>query len=298
MSTECNATPIVFQGHGRREVTASFDGGRLSSDGGALLLREADNVFGVTGRLAGCFSDHRDPGRREHELDCLVAQRVMAIALGYEDLNDHDQLRDDSVLALAVGRGDITGADRVRDRDRGHPLASSSTLNRLELGVPDKAAGDRCKRISADPAEIDRLMVALFLEAHGTAPGEIVLDLDATDDPLHGAQEGRHFHAYYDCHCYLPLYVTCGEHVLCCRLRPSNVDASEGALDELVRIVAQIREAWPDVRILARGIRASAARRSWPGARTAGWTTCSASPATRGSSGGSRARCGARGAAA
>ena len=130
MSTECNGTPIVFQVHGRREVTASFDGGRLSSDGGALLLREADNVFGVTGRLAGCFSDHRDPERSEHELDCLVAQRVMAIALGYEDLNDHDQLRDDSVLALAVGRGDITGADRVRERDRGHPLASSSSASR------------------------------------------------------------------------------------------------------------------------------------------------------------------------
>ena len=253
MSTECNGTPIVFQVHGRREVTASFDGGRLSSDGGALLLREADNVFGVTGRLAGCFSDHRDSERSEHELDCLVAQRVMAIALGYEDLNDHDQLRDDSVLALAVGRGDITGADRVRERDRGHPLASSSTLNRLELGIPDRAAGDRYKRISADPAAIDRLLVALFLEAHGTAPEEIVLDFDATDDPLHGAQEGRHFHAYYDCHCYLPLYVTCGEHVLCCRLRPSNIDASEGALDELVRIVAQIREAWPEVRILVRG---------------------------------------------
>lgn len=143
MSTECNGKPIAFQGHCRRDLTARFDGGRLSSDGGALPLREADNVFGVTDRLVGCFSDHRDPVRREHALACLVAQRVMAIALwvGYEDLNDHDQLRNDSVLELAVGRGDVTGADRVRDH--GHPLASSSTLNRLELGIPDEAAGDR-----------------------------------------------------------------------------------------------------------------------------------------------------------
>ena len=147
MSTECNGKPIVFQGHHRREITASFDGGRLSSCSDALLLREADNVFGVTGLLAGCFSDHRAPEPSEHGLDCLFAQRVMAIALGYEDLNDHNQLRDDSVLALTVGRVEITGADRVRDR--GHPLASSSTLNRLEFGIPDKAASDRYKDSTA-----------------------------------------------------------------------------------------------------------------------------------------------------
>ncbi len=253
MPTECTKREVVFQGHGRRGVTAQFDGGRLSSDGGAVLLREADGVLDVTRRLAGCFTDHRSPERREHTLSCLVAQRVMGIALGYEDLNDHDQLRDDSVLALAVGRDDLTGAERVRERDRGHPLASSSTLNRLELGTPAEAGGHRYKRIVADPDAIDRLMVALFVESHDTVPGKIVLDIDATDDPLHGHQEGRFFHGYYDCYCYLPLYITCGDHVLCSRLRSSNIDASSGSVTELTRIVGQIRASWPTTRILVRG---------------------------------------------
>ena len=253
MQTQCNSARMVFQGHGRREVVADFDGGRLSSDGGALLLREADGVFGVTRRLAECLTDHRDPARTEHGLPGMVAQRVMGIALGYEDVNDHDRLRDDSVLALAVGRDDVTGADRRRERDRGHPLAGSSTLNRMELGTPDEAGADRYKRIIADEGAVDRLMVDLFLEAHAGAPEEIVLDLDATDDPLHGGQEGRFFHGYYGHYCYLPLYITCGDHVLCSRLRTADIDASEGALDEVIRIVGQIREAWPDTRILLRG---------------------------------------------
>ena len=174
-----------------------------------------------------------------------MAQRVIGIALGYEDLNDHDQLRDDSVPALAVGRDDLTGAGRVRACDRGHPLASSSTLNRLELGIPDEAKSHRYKRIVADADAIDRLMVALFLEAHDTAPGEIVLDIDATDDPLHGHQEGRFFHGYDDCYCYLPLSITCGDHILCSRLRRSNIDASSGPVTELARIIEQIRASWP-----------------------------------------------------
>ena len=253
MQTDRTPQDLEFEGLGRRQVVGRFDGGRMTSDGGALLLREADRLFNVTGRLSACFVDYRDPERTEHPLRTLVAQRVMALALGYEDLNDHDRLRDDTALALACGCVDVTGAKRVRERDRGHALAASSTLNRLELGTPDAAATDRYKRIVADPEAIDRLMVDLFLEAHATPPREIVLDIDATDDPLHGQQEGRFFHGYYGHYCYLPLYITCGEHVLCCRLRPANIDASHGSVEELMRIVAQIRAAWPGTRIVLRG---------------------------------------------
>ncbi len=253
MHTQCNSPDIEFNRHGRREVTAAFDGGRMSSDGGALLLREADRVADVTRRLAECLTDYRDQDRIEHGLRELVAQRVMAIALGYEDVNDHDRLRDDSVLALAVGRDDITGADRPRERDRGHPLAGSSTLNRLELGTPEAAETDRYRRIVADGAAIERLMVDLFLDAHEVPPGEIVLDVDATDDPLHGAQEGRFFHGYYRHYCYLPLYVTCGDHVLLARLRPANIDASEGSVEALAEIVERIRSRWPETAIIVRG---------------------------------------------
>lgn len=253
MQTECTSQHIEFEGLGRRHVVGRFDGGPMTSDGGAFLLREADRLFNVTGRLAGCFVDYRDPGRSEHRLETLLAQRVMALALGYEDINDHDRLRDDTALAVASGCVDVTGSGRLRERDRGHALASSSTLNRLELGTPEGAASDRYKKIVAEPEGLDRLLVDLFLEAHATPPEEIILDVDATDDPLHGAQEGRFFHGYYGHYCYLPLYITCGEHVLCCRLRPANIDAAAGSLDELTGIVAQIRAAWPETRIMVRG---------------------------------------------
>ena len=218
-----------------------------------LLLREVDRRFRLTERLAGCFRDHRSAARTEHRVETLVAQRVLGLAAGYEDLNDHDRLRADSVLALASGCADVTGERRRRARDRGQALAGSSTLNRLELSVPETAAGDRYKRIAADPAALDALLVDLFLEAHPAPPGEIVLDLDATDDPLHGNQEGRFFHGYYRSYCYLPLYITCGDFVLCARLRPANIDAAAGSVAELQRIVAQIRAAWPATRILVRG---------------------------------------------
>ena len=253
MQTECSSAELPFQAPGRRKVVASFDGGRMSSDAGALLLRGANELFDVTGRLAACFSDHRAEERIEHPLEALIGQRVFGLALGYEDLNDHDRLRDDSVVALALGREDVTGDGRKRERDRGHPLAGSSTLNRLELGDPNEAEKDRYKRIVADPEPIDRLLVDLFLDAHEAAPGEIILDLDATDDPLHGDQEGRFFHGYYGCYCYLPLYIFCGSHVLCCRLRKSDIDAAEGAVDEVSRVVGQIRECWPETRIVLRG---------------------------------------------
>ena len=225
----------------------------MSSDGGALLLQAVTQRIGLTQRLAACFVDHRDPRRCEHPLQRLLAQRLFGLALGYEDLNDHDRLRDDSLLALAQGSDDVTGARRLREHDRGHPLAGSSTLIRLELSTPEQARKHRHKRIVADTERLDALLVELFLDSHAEAPQQIVLDVDATDDPLHGRQEGRFFHGYYDCYCYLPLYVTCGPQLLCGRLRQANLDAAAGAVEELERIVGQIRQRWPQVRVVVRG---------------------------------------------
>ena len=253
MNTECSPTQLEFHALGSREVVGRFDGGRITSDGGGLLLREVDQRLGLLGRLAACFTDYRNPNSVEHSVHSLVAQRVYGLALGYEDLNDHDVLRADSVLALLAGKRDVTGEDRERDRDQGYPLAGSSTLNRLELSTPASAASDRYKKIAADPPALDRLLVDLFIESHAKPPREIWLDLNATDDPLHGHQKGRFFHGYYRCYCYLPLYIFCGEHLLCARLRPSNQDGAAGSVDELERIVAQIRTRWPKTRIVIRG---------------------------------------------
>ena len=253
MTTECNPEQLEFHALGRREVIGRFDGGRITSDGGGLLLREVDKRLGLLDRLASCFSDYRNPNSVEHSVQALVAQRVYGLALGYEDLNDHDVLRKDSVLALLVGKQDLTGDARVRGQDRGNPLAGSSTLNRLELSTPTTAVSDRYKKIAADPDALDRLLVDVFIESHHKPPREIWLDLDATDDPLHGHQEGRFFHGYYRCYCYLPLYIFCGEHLLCARLRSSNQDAAAGSVEELERIVRQIRQRWPNTRIVIRG---------------------------------------------
>lgn len=253
MSTECTPEQLEFHSLGRREVVGRFDGGRITSDGGGLLLRETDVRIGLLDRLAKCFVDHRQAGSVEHDVRTLVSQRVYGLALGYEDLNDHDVLRADSVLALLVGKRDLIGAKRVRERDQGRPLAGSSTLNRLELGTPAGVARDRYKRIVADSEAMDRLLVDVFLESYETPPREIWFDLDATDDPLHGHQEGRFFHGYYGHYCYLPLYIFCGEHLLCARLRRSNIDGAAGSVEELERIVAQIRDRWPKTRIVIRG---------------------------------------------
>ena len=227
---------------------AGFDGGRITSDAGALLLGAADRVIGLTRRLAACFTDARRPDMIEHEVQTLVMQRVVGIALGYEDLNDHDHLRHDPVMATLAGK--LTAR-----RHRGcAPLAGKSTLNRLEHS---RNKPTRYKKLAATPAAVERLFVDVFLDAHAKPrrskpPGQIILDLDATDDPLHGHQEGRFFHGYYDCHCYLPLYIFCGRHLLAAKLRRSNIDASAGAIDEVARLVAQIRKRWPRVRILLR----------------------------------------------
>ena len=253
MSIQCTPPPLAFHAFGQRQVVGRFDAGRLTSDGGTLLLREVDRRLGLMRRVAGCFTDYRDPDRVEHSVLERVTQRVGGIALGYEDLNDHDALRTDSLLALWAGKADLSGAQRSRERDRGYALAGSSTLNRLEVSRPEAAARDRYHRIAADTDALDRVLVDLFLDAHTEVPEEVWLDLDATDDPLHGDQEGRFFHGYYRTYCYLPLYIFCGEHLLCARLRPSNQDASAGSVEELTRIVGRLRQRWPRVRVVVRG---------------------------------------------
>jgi Transposase DDE domain group 1 len=242
MPTECSVDLFGFAPVEGRAVVAAFDGGWVTSDAGALLLGATDRAIGLTRRFASCFRDARQAALIEHEVVTLVGQRVFGIALGYEDLNDHDELRHDPVMAVLAGKLEARREDCA-------PVAGKSTLNRLELSRP---VATRYHKISHDPAAIETLLVDLFLEAHRQPPQQIVLDLDATDDPLHGRQEGRFFHGYYDCYCYLPLYVFCGRHLLASKLRPSDIDASAGSLEEVARIVAQVRARWPKVRILLR----------------------------------------------
>ncbi len=253
MTTECNGKLFEFHPLGAREVRGGFDGGAITSDGGGLLLREVEKRTGMVERFAACFTDHRDAARVEHTVRELVAQRVYGLALGYEDLNDHDELRRDAMLAVLAEKEDPTGESRARERDRGKALAGKSTLNRLELTKAKVEEKERYKKVVMDEAAVDRLLGEVFLESYAEAPKEIVLDLDATDDPLYGHQEGRFFHGYYGDYCYLPLYVFCADALLCARLRPSNIDASAGCVEELERIVKQIREAWPGVKITLRG---------------------------------------------
>jgi len=253
MPTQCNQESLQFHPLFRREVRGQFDGGTITSDAGGLLLREVEKRTGIVAQFAACFRDHRKAERIEHTVKELVAQRVYALALGYEDLNDHDQLRQDPLLAVLAEKPDPTGESRARQRDQGKALAGKSTLNRLELTGEAVSEEERYKKIAMDQAAVDRVWVEVFLQAHREPPQEIVLDLDATDDPVHGNQEGRFFHGYYGHYCYLPLYIFCGEMLLCARLRPSNIDASAGSREELERIVRQIRQAWPEVKITIRG---------------------------------------------
>ena len=248
--TECSQSSFLFGKHFRRQVSTRFDGGVISSDGGALLLREVDRRINLLPRLAACFEDRRDPRRIEHQVGELVSQRVYALALGYEDLNDHDELRRDPLLALLAGKSDLEGQQRKQERDRGKPLAGKSTLQRLE-GTTDGL--DRYQKIRCDSEAIDRLLVEVFVEAQPQEPDEVIVDIDATDTPLHGQQEGRFFHGYYGHYCYLPLYLFSGQHLLGARQRVSNQDAAAGSVEEIQRIVAQIREVWPQVGIIVRG---------------------------------------------
>ncbi|HUD22826.1 MAG TPA: IS1380 family transposase [Acidobacteriaceae bacterium] len=253
MTTECNQEPFPFHPLNQREVRGQFDGGAITSDAGGLLLREVEKRTNIIGQFASCFSDYRDPELVEHGVAELVAQRIYGLALGYEDLNDHEELRRDPLLAVLVEKEDLSGEERRRVRDQGTARAGKSTLNRMELGAAKLGEKERYKKIILDEAAVDRTLVDIFLQAQGEARKEIVLDLDSTDIALQGEQEERFFHGYYGHYCYLPLYIVCGEHVLCARLRPSNIDGAQGSVAEVERIVAQIRQAWPQVRIILRG---------------------------------------------
>jgi hypothetical protein len=235
--TECNQETFTFTAHFSRRVEAEFTAGQVSTDGGALLLREVDRRINLLDRLASCFSDGRRPLLVKHQLAEMLSQRIYGLALGYEDLNDHQQLRSDPLLGLLAGK-----------RELDEPLAGKSTLNRLEL----TGRSSRYHKIGYSAESMDRLLVDLYIESHAAPPVEIVLDLDATDIPLYGHQPERFFHGYYDSYCYLPLYIFAGDQLLCARLRPANQDAAAGAVEELSRIVAQLRERWPEVKIVLR----------------------------------------------
>ena len=237
LMTECKQESFTFTAHFSHRVQSEFTAGRVSSDGGALLLREADRKINLLGRLASCFSDGRSPLLVRHRLSEMLAQRIYGLALGYEDLNDHEQLRSDPLLGLLSGK-----------RELDEPLAGKSTLNRLEL----TGRSLRYHKISYSAESMDRLLTDLYIESHATVPEQIVLDLDATDIPLYGHQPERFFHGHYDSYCYLPLYIFAGDQLLCARLRPANQDAAAGSVEEVSRIVTQLRERWPEVRIVLR----------------------------------------------
>lgn len=244
--TECIQQSLEFHPLGRREITARFDAPAITSDAGGLLLRELDSKFGFIKQFAECFDDYRSPKFTVHSLEELLSQRIFGIALGYEDLNDHEDLRHDPLLAVAVGKNDPSPPD-------GYALAGKSTLNRLELTPVGANEDSRYKKIVARHRNIEDFFVNAFLQVHTKPPKRIVLDLDATDDPLHGHQSGRFFHGYYKSYCYLPLYIFCGSHLLCAKLRPADIDAAAGSVKQLDRIVKQIRAKWPHVQIVIRG---------------------------------------------
>ena len=242
MPTECSAECFDFGMVDGRPVEAGFNGGLVTSDAGALLLGATDRAIGLIDRFASCFHDERRAELIEHAVATLVGQRVYGIALGYEDLNDHDELRHDPMMAILAGK-------LAARREDYAPVAGKSTLNRLELS---KLGPTRYHKISHNPVAIRNVFVDLFLASRERAPREIILDLDATDDPLHGEQEGRFFHGYYDCYCYLPLYVFCGRDLLVAKLRRADIDAAAGTIEEVARVVARIRAKWPRTRVLLR----------------------------------------------
>ena len=242
MATECSAELFEFARVEGRAVVAGFDGGKITSDAGGLLLGASDRAIRLIERFAGCFTDSRSSELIEHTVATLVGQRIFGIALGYEDVLDHDELRHDPMMAVLAGK-------LAARRKNCAPVAGKSTLNRLELGKPEPTP---YHKIGHDRQAIENLLVDVFAEAHAHPPRQIILDLDATDDPLHGHQEGRFFHGYYDCYCYLLLYIFCGRHLVAAKLRRSNIDASVGAVEEVTRIVGHLRARWPRVRIMLR----------------------------------------------
>ncbi len=250
--TECTQTSFPFATQLRQEVLANFDGGAITTDAGSLLLHQTEQKTGILRQFANCFQDYRNPTRIEHSVPELVRQRVYGLALGYEDLNDHDDLRADPLLAMLSGKTDVEGQQRRRQQDRGKAGAGKSTLNRMELTPADANEKSRYKKIALDTKAVDELLVDLYIQRQVRPPERIVLDLDATDDRIHGHQEGRFYHGYYGDYCYLPLYIFIGETLVCARLRESNQDASAGAVEEVERIVKQLRRVWPTAEIVLR----------------------------------------------
>jgi hypothetical protein len=251
--TECRNQKLEYQACGARQVVAEFNGGTITSDGGVLLLKEVEAKRKIIKQFAACFTDHRDPDKIEHTVEELVAQRVYGLALGYEDLNDHDLLRRDPLLAAAVGKTDPEGHERRRESDRGNGLAGKSTLNRLELRSDDPAKNGRYKKIAQDEKNVDDFFIDVFVQGQEEAPKLLVIDVDPTDDRVHGKQEGRFFHGYYGDYCYLPLYFFCGDDLLCAHLQTADKHPASRALEEMKRIVKRLREHWPEVRIRFRG---------------------------------------------
>ena len=239
--TQCTQDRFEFtSAPGTRQIVAEFNGGTISSDAGSLLLKETDSKMNLLGRFSQCFIDRRRPLLIEHSIEQMIRQRVYALALGYEDLNDHDLLREDPLWGVMAGKAE-PGTNL---------LAGKSTLNRMELGT---GIPSRYKKITFWRDSVDELLVEVFLEAHPVAPPQIVLDIDTTDMALHGNQEDKFYHGYYRHYCYLPLYIFCGDHVLCARLRPSSIGPAVGSRKEVERIVRQIRHRWPEVEIILRG---------------------------------------------
>ncbi len=250
--TECTETNFTFATESRREVVAKFDGGTISSDAGSLLLHRTEQKTGILRQFAGCFRDSRDPSRIEHTVSELVRQRVYGLALGYEDLNDHEYLRADPLLAMLSGKIDVEGRQRRRPQDRGKAGAGKSTLNRLELTPAEGDEKSPYKKIALETEAVDELLVDLYIQRQPRCPQQIVIDLDATDDRLHGNQEGRFYHGYYHDYCYLPLYIFIDNHLVCARLREANQDAAAGSVEEVERIVARLRRGWPEAKIVLR----------------------------------------------
>jgi len=247
-NTECSAEKYSFGQLDRRQVVADFSGGQLTSDGGLSLVAQIDRHFRISERVAECFTDYRDPARVQHQLKDLVAQRLYGLVQGYEDLNDHEMLRHDPMFGIAVGKLDS-------EHERCAPLAGKSTLNRLEqaMHVATDLSEERYVKLCINPEEMEKLLVAVFIEQMGKEPKQIIVDLDVSNDPVHGNQDQAFFNGYYDQVCYAPLFIFCGRHLLAAKLRPSNVDPAAGALEELQRIIAQIRRDWADAVIVVRG---------------------------------------------
>lgn len=251
--TQCHSSSFVFHPLGARDVVAAFDAGKVTSDAGAILLRELEVRFGFLAQFSQCFKDYRDPERIEHSVQDLVSQRVLGLCLGYEDLNDHDTLRHDPMFATVVGKKEPAGEKRLALQDQGKALAGKSTLNRLELTPPGASVNSRYKKIVGKVGDMQRFLVNAYIVQQPQRPERIVLDLDSTNDPIHGHQLGRFFHGYYDEYCYLPLYIFCGDHPLCALLRPSDIDGAAGALKQIQRIVQRLRQEWPGIEIIVRG---------------------------------------------